>query len=84
MFAYVKFKIEYGFYAEFINELIERQIYIKNIRYNDLTVTAVCKARDYKEVVKLGKKFGCRVRKIKKYGFIHNTKLYAKYYKKRQ
>lgn len=55
MFAYVKFKIESGFYAEFINELIEREIYIKNIRYNDLTVTAVCKARDYKEVVKLGK-----------------------------
>lgn len=74
MFAYVKFKIESGFYAEFINELIERQIYIKNIRYNDLTVTAVCKARDYKEVVKLGKKFGCRVRKIKKYGFYYEIK----------
>ena len=74
MFAYVKFKIESGFYAEFINELIERQIYIKNIRYNDLTVTAVCKARDYKEVAKLGKKFGCRVRKIKKYGFYYEIK----------
>ena len=32
MFAYVKFKIESGFYAEFINELIEKEIYIKNIR----------------------------------------------------
>ena len=74
MFAYVKFKIESGFYAEFINELIEREIYIKNIRYNDLTVTAVCKARDYKEVAKLGKKFGCRVRKIKKYGFYFEIK----------
>ena len=74
MFAYVKFKIESGFYAEFINELIEKEIYIKNIRYNDLTVTAVCKARDYKEVAKLGKKFGCRVRKIKKYGFYYETR----------
>ena len=66
MFAYVKFKIESGFYAEFINELIEKEIYIKNIRYNDLTVTAVCKARDYKEVAKLGKKIRLSCAKNKK------------------
>lgn len=74
MFAYVKFKIESGFYTEFINCLIEKQIYVKNIKYNDLTVTAVCKTQDYKEVARLGKKYGCRVRKVKKFGFYYKIK----------
>lgn len=64
----IEFEIISGLYENFINYLIEKDIYISNIKPSQIGLICVCYAKDYKKISRAAKKFQCRTKIIKKHG----------------
>lgn len=68
MLPKVCFEVVAGLYMDFVNFIVEKEIFISNITATDFGFTAVCFAQDYRQIARMAKKFGCRTKIIKKKG----------------
>ena len=61
----------FGAYCEeFLNELFERSIILRNITMKDGIIYAVVKTSDYKKVASLSRLYNVRVRIVRKNGLV--------------
>ena len=74
MHTQVKFEVFSGLYCEFLTALVEKEIYVSDIKGTDFGFTAYCMAHDYKEVAKLAKKYQCRIKICQKKGLYFKVK----------
>lgn len=70
----VRFEVFSGLYCEFLTALIEKEIYVSDIKSTDFGFTADCMARDYKKIAMLAKKYQCRTKICQKKGVYFKTK----------
>jgi len=68
MLAKIKIEIISGLYEDFINCLVEKEIYISSVMSTDFGVTCICMAKDYAHIARLAKKFQCRTKICKRKG----------------
>jgi len=70
----VYFEIYSGLYCEFLNYLVEKEIFVSLIKSTDFGFTAICMAKDYKKIARAAKKFQCKTKIIRKNGLYFKSK----------
>ena len=68
MLARAEFCVEYGFYNNFLNFILENDIPLNSVKFTEFGFTAVCRADDYKKIAFMARRFQCRIKLKKKKG----------------
>ncbi len=68
MIAKIRFSAEYGFYNDFLNDVLHNDIPVYSVKLTEFGFTALCYARDYKTIARMARRFQCRVRIMEKKG----------------
>ena len=74
MASKIKFIAVAGLYNAILNHLADKDIPVFNIVFDDFGFSAVCYAQDYKTVAELGRKYGTKIRILKKQGLYFRLK----------
>ncbi|MBQ5312879.1 MAG: sporulation protein YqfD [Oscillospiraceae bacterium] len=74
MTSKVYFEVYSGLYCEFLNYLVEKEIFVSLIKSTDFGFTATCMAKDYKKIARAAKKFQCKTKIIRKNGLYFKSR----------
>ena len=74
MTSKVYFEVYSGLYCDFLNYLVEKEIFVSLIKSTDFGFTAICMAKDYKKIARAAKKFQCKTKIIRKTGLYFKSK----------
>ena len=74
MTSKVYFEVYSGLYCEFLNYLVEKEIFLSLIKSTDFGFTATCMAKDYKKIARAAKKFQCKTKIIRKNGLYFKSR----------
>ena len=74
MTSKVYFEVYSGLYCEFLNYLVEKEIFVSLIKSTDFGFTAICMAKDYKKIARAAKKFQCKTKIIRKNGLYFKSR----------
>ena len=74
MTSKVYFEVYSGIYCEFLNYLVEKEIFVSLIKSTDFGFTAICMAKDYKKIARAAKKFQCKTKIIRKNGLYFKSR----------
>ena len=74
MTSKVYFEVYSGLYCDFLNYLVEKEIFVSLIKSTDFGFTAICMAKDYKKIARAAKKFQCKTKIIRKNGLYFKSK----------
>ena len=76
MIPKVKFSVNYGYYNNFLNDLVSRGISLRSVKQTDYGFTAVCYASDYRKIAVLARKHQCRTKIEEKKGLYFTARKY--------
>lgn len=74
MTSKVYFEVYSGLYCEFLNYLVEKEIFVSLIKSTDFGFTATCMAKDYKKIARAAKNFQCKTKIIRKNGLYFKSR----------
>ncbi|MBP1571144.1 MAG: sporulation protein YqfD [Oscillospiraceae bacterium] len=74
MTSKVYFEVYSGLYCEFLNYLVEKEIFLSLIKSTDFGFTATCMAKDYKKIARAAKNFQCKTKIIRKNGLYFKSR----------
>ena len=74
MTSKVYFEVYSGLYCDFLNYLVEKEIFVSLIKSTDFGFTATCMAKDYKKIARAAKKFQCKTKIIRKNGLYFKSR----------
>ena len=74
MTSKVYFEVYSGLYCEFLNYLVEKEIFVSLIKSTDFGFTAICMAKDYKKIARAAKNFQCKTKIIRKNGLYFKSR----------
>ncbi|MBR5520843.1 MAG: sporulation protein YqfD [Oscillospiraceae bacterium] len=78
MFARVIFTVRYGYYSDFLNEILNQEITLENVQQAEYGFTACCYAEDYIKISRMAAGFQCRTKIVRKKGMYFLLKPYIK------
>ena len=74
MTSKVYFEVYSGLYCDFLNYLVEKEIFVSLIKSTDFGFTAICMAKDYKKIARAAKNFQCKTKIIRKNGLYFKSR----------